>query len=197
MATSTPRGTRGLNRRRIALATIIVATLAATTAALALGPTQASASSDLELGGLQAAGVNETIDGNLTDIQVAAELDYNHSVPDASRRIVELHVGPSESELTSVAFRQDTDPAASDRGSVDMTASLFDADGLTASDFQPSTAESKTTDVVVRAVVEVRRSGGDPVRSTVTERVTVTLHDGTTLTAEVGGVVELTVVTDG
>lgn len=187
-----PATTRG-PRARIALATIIILS-AATIGALAYGPQEAAADSGVELGGLQGSGVNETLDGNLSNIEIAASINYDHDVPDATRRVVELHVGPSESEMTNVGFLNEPEPEGEASGSVDIEASLFDADGFEPGDFQPDLAESETTTVVVQAVVEVRRDAGGPERSTVTEEFDVTLHDDATLTVESGGTVSLSVV---
>ena len=186
----------GTKKQRLALTLALVIMLPiATVAALTLAP-QSAAASGLTLGALTVSDVNRTINGNVTDVRVNARLDYQHDVPDATRRIVKLQVGPSENDLETVTFIQEPDPQGKTSGTVELSGSLLDANAFSRMDFDPALADSKTTEVVVRATVEVRREGGSPVTKSVTKHVSVSLTDGTELTVDVGGSVEVVVVTD-
>ena len=174
----------------------IIVLLVAGMSVLSLVPQTTRATADLSLGSLDASGVNQTVDGDVSDVRLNAAIDYQHDIPDATRRIVKLQVGTTKDNLETVSFVQEPDPDGTASGTVDLTTSLFDASALSPEDVDPGMAETKKTDVLVRAVVEVRRAGGEPVTQTVTERVTLKIHDGTELTASVGGGVDFEVVTN-
>lgn len=156
----------------------------------------ATGQTNVEMGEFRVGDVNETVDGDVSDVTLAADLAYQHDVPDATRRLVKLKVGPDEDNLETVAFVQDDDPSGQDSGTVTLSGSLTDTSAFDAADFDPALAESQTREVVVAATIEVRRANGDPVTTTVTDTVTVTLHDGATLSATVGGSGSINVATN-
>lgn len=156
----------------------------------------ATGQTNVEMGEFRVGDVNETVDGDVSDVTLAADLSYQHDVPDATRRLVKLKVGPDEDNLETVAFVQDDDPSGQDSGTVTLSGSLTDTSAFDAADFDPALAESQTREVVVAATIEVRRANGDPVTTTVTDTVTVTLHDGATLSATVGGSGSIDVATN-
>jgi len=150
---------------------------------------------DLTLDSLDVAGVNQTVDGEVSDVTLSTELDYQHDVPDAERRIITLWVGPSEDSLEQLTFAQESisgDPAS---GTVELSGSVFDHSEIDAQTVAPELAETKETDLVVQARVEIRRSGGESVVHNVTDTTTLRLTDGAELTATVGGTGDLTVIT--
>jgi len=147
----------------------------------------ASGQTNVEMGTLTVSDVNRTVDGDVSDVRIDTEINYEHDVPDATRRIIKLKAGPSADELETVTFVQDSDPQGKDSGSVTASGSLTELSAYSASDFDPALAGTQTRTVVVAAEIEVRRDGGSPVTTQVTEPVTVTLHDGAVLSADVGG----------
>jgi len=178
------------------LVAIMTGVTLVTVAALLTATAPAAGQSDLELGTLTVSDVNRTVDGDVSDVQIDAQLDYSHDVPDATRRIVTLKAGPSADNLETVTFAQESGPAGTDSGSVSLSGSLTELDAYSASDFDPALADSQTRTVVVAAEIEVRRESGEPVVTQVTEPVTIQLHDGAVLSADVGGSGDITVNTD-
>lgn len=179
---------------RIIAIAVILAGLAATGLALATQPAAGQAS--VTMGDLSVPDANTTAEGNVSDVRLTVDAGFEYDVPDADRVIVELAVGPSASELETVAFRQPTAVQGQHSGSASFDASVLDASAYTASDFQPPVAGNVTKELVVALTLEVRRTNGDPVTATVTEPVTLTIHDDATLSASVGGVGNVSVVTN-
>jgi hypothetical protein len=174
----------------IAAAALVVG-VAATV--LLAGTPATAAQTDVSVESLSVADHTTTVDGDVSDVQIQTTLGYNQSVPDATERVIKLRVGPSESELETLAFTRSTD-AADGTGTVDLGGSLTDA-GFTAEDFNPDTGETTETQVVVQAVIEVTRDGGTVERTTATDTATVTIQDGTTISVTIGGSGEFTVST--
>lgn len=180
-----------LTVRRIALLLVLVGTVATGAVVLAdTGRAQTSVSVD----SFEAASVEKTVSGDVTDVQVTADIGYNYSVPDAEDRFIELHAGPSESEMQQLTFIRASDPAGDDRGSVTLEGSLLEA-GFNAEQFDPAEADSTTTEVVVKAVIEVDRANGETVRREVTDTATITLNDSGEITATLGGEAEFVIGT--
>ncbi|AFH22477.1 hypothetical protein OSG_eHP27_00125 [environmental Halophage eHP-27] len=180
-----------IGRRRIALLVIGLGLVVGAGVALAL-PT-AAGSASLEMDGLSVAGTNETVSGNVSDVQLQTTLTYSHDVPDAERRIVRLKVGPTADDLTLLDYQQTRDPTGTASGTVELAGSVLDHPSWTAKTFDPGLANTTSQEVVVQAVVEVQRAGGDAVTHTVTDTATVTLTDDAELTATISGDGSLTV----
>jgi hypothetical protein len=155
-------------------------------------PAQAS----MQMDGLSVADTNKTVSGNVTDVALTTDLSYQHDVPDADRRIVKLKVGPSKDDLTLVDYQQQRDPSGSASGTVTLSGSVLEHDTYTGESFQPAVASTSTREIVVQAVIEIQRSGGDAVTHTVTDTATVRLTDDAELTATVGGTGVVSVSTD-
>lgn len=151
------------------------------------------ASAQVQVGDLQVTAVNETVDG-VSDVRLSGTLDYEINVPDADLRVIELKAGPTEDNLGVVTFDHEGSPSGTGSGTITLEGSLFDSDEFGAADLEPAMAETSETAVVVAATVRVERETGDVVTETVTETTTLTLHDSTELTADVGGSVEIDVV---
>ena len=113
MATSTHR------HRRLGIA---LATLAVLTTAIVFAGTLAAspASAQVTVDDFEVADHDKTVTDDVTGVGVETTLAFNHAVPDATSRIVELHVGPSESDLESVAFARERSPAGDDAGQVTL-----------------------------------------------------------------------------
>lgn len=174
---------------------IIMAVFAVGVGGLALGMSQpASSQTDLQLDSLQIDDVNRTVSGNVSDVSVSVSLDYQWTVPDATRRIVKLKAGTDPNALQTLTFAS-TQVTGSGSGSTTLSASLLEDTSLTAADFDPAYAEQTSTEIIVQAVIEVRRASGEAVTQTVTETVLITVHDDGTITAQIGGTgsVDLTV----
>lgn len=184
-----PATTRGVP---IVIATAVL--LAAVGGAAVMAPS-AEAQADLTLDTLSVSGANQTVGGNVTDVMLSTTLDYQHDVPDATRRIVKLKAGPSADDLTLLDYQQVRDPAGTASGSVTLSGSVLDHSAWTADTFAPGIANTTSQEVVVQAVVEVHRETGDVVRHSVTDTATVTLTDDTELTVSVGGTGNVTVRT--
>jgi hypothetical protein len=181
--------------RRVLFASALAVTLATTAGGAALLAPGAAATASMTLDTLSVAGVNETVSGNVSDVRISTTLDYNHSVPDASRRIVKLRVGPSADNMTLLDYQQTRDPAGTASGSVTLAGTLLDHQGWTADTFDPGVANTTSREVVVEAVIEVHRSNGQVVSHTVMDTATVTLSDDAELTATIGGSGSITVST--
>lgn len=177
-------------RRRIAVVTI--AALLITGGVLAAATTGASGQTSISVESLTASNQEATIDGDVSDVGITADLRYDHEVPNADGRVIELHVGPSESELSQVTFVSEADPQDAATGTVTLEGSLLEA-GFTAGQFDPPAAGTTTTEVVVQAVIEVDRANGETVTRTATDTATITIHDDGTITAAVGGEVSFDV----
>jgi hypothetical protein len=178
-------------RHRLIIITAILLTVGAT--ALIAGVYTADAQADLTLGELTVGDTEQTVDGEVSDVELGATLDYSYEVPDGTRRIVQLEARQPGGEWQTVDYAQDEIAGGSDTGTVLLSGSLLDATDLTTGDVSPALAESETTDLEVRASIEIRRDGGDAVTHNVTDTTTLTLTDSTELTATVGGSGTLTV----
>lgn len=154
------------------------------------------ATADASVDSLEVDDVTHTVDadGNLTDVHMGADLAYSHDVPDADRRVVELHVGPSIEELEAVTFDHESSPDDATDGTVALEASLFDSDAFDVDEFDPAVGETVTREVVVAASVRVDRADGEKIEAWATETVTVEIHKDAGGEASVGGVVEWSVV---
>jgi hypothetical protein len=78
---------------------------------------------------------------------------------------------------------------------VSLSGDITDHSGITASDLDPGVAATKTTDLQIKAGIEVERDNGDTVTGNATDTATLALTDGTTFTAKIGGSGDLTVAT--
>ena len=180
MATSTHRQRKAIG---IALATSILF------ASVGVGLMVASggASADVTMGDLAIDDHNSTVGGDVSEVTLATTLGYAQDVPDATRRIVRVSVGPSEDELETLAFRQERDPSGTASGEVELSGDLISDGPFTTDDFDPALASSTSTTVVVQAQIEVHRENGDPVTHMLTDTATVTLSDDAELTVDLGG----------
>lgn len=179
---------------RLGLVTLALTTVGI--AALLGAATTADAQTDLSVGSLNVTGVNDTVSGNVTDATVSATLDYKLDVPDADRRIVRLEAGPTANDTALLDYTQrETDGAAT--GTVTLSGSLFEHRKYSTVTLTPDRAATHTTQFVVVAEIEVTRSDGDPVTTTVEDTVTLTLADDGTLVADIGGSGEVSIQTDG
>lgn len=191
MAANRPRG-RQWYRYLIALGIGVVVLTALGIVATA----PASGQVDAQLGSLSIGDVNQTVSGNVTDVNVDVTLEYDQTVPDASQRIIELKAGPSSSELETLTFVNHDNVAGDETGTVSLSASLLKASAFEAADFNPDYGGKTTHDIVIGATIEVRQADGDPVVTTVTEPVTITVHDDGEITASLGGSGDVTLETD-
>jgi len=174
-------------RRTIATITVAVVALAVAVALLVAGvPTSAQGETSVSVEGFDAASTEDTLSGDVSDVLIEADVGYNHSVPDATERVIELRVGPSESELQTVTFVRERDPAGTATGSETLSGSLLDA-GFDAEAFNPALAGTTETDVVVQVRMELTRATGETVTRTAQDTATITLHDDETLSATLGG----------
>lgn len=180
---------------RFIIITFAVLTLAGV-GALAYTTTPTAGQADTSLDALTVDDVNETISGNVSDVQVNASIDYDWSVPDASRVLITLMVGLSRDEMETVTFHNIDSPGGQGFGTVELAGSATETDVFSASDFDPEIAGNETTEMVVAVGIEVRRSGGDAVSDVAYENVTVYLEDGTSLSASVSGAGGVSVVTE-
>jgi hypothetical protein len=169
--------------------TVVVALVIATATVPAHGQTNA------DVGSLDVSGVNKTVDGNVSTVNLQTDIAWEFDVPDASRRIVSVSVGPSKDNMEQIGFRQDTNPGGQGTGTVSIAGDVTETPLYTADDFDPKLAGNKTTVMVVRATVEVRRANGEPVTATATDTVTISLEDGATLSVSVGGSGDVTITT--
>jgi hypothetical protein len=110
---------------------------------------------------------------------------------------VKLKAGPSKDNLELVDYQQARDPSGTASGTVELSGSLVELSGFSAEDFNPALAETSSQEIVVQAVIEVQRAGGDPVIHTVTDTATVTVQEGTDLAATIGGEGSIEIQTSG
>lgn len=194
MATSYRRGRPQWHYKLLA---VLVGLTLVTAGGIYVATQPGQAQSDAQLGDLEIGDVNRTVDGDVTAVSLAADVDYQWDVPDASRVVVELKAGPDRDNLETLAFRQVDDAQPSGSGTFEMGGDLTQHSRLSASMFDPGLARTTNQSVVVVAEIEVRRAGGGNVTSAASDSVTVVLHDGATLEAGVGGTGNLTVSTTG
>jgi len=184
-------------RKRVHRLTIIAVILTVVgTGALFVSASTATAQADVGVDGLSVSSVDETVDGNVSDVTLAADLTYQHDIPDATQRIVKLKVGPSADNLETIAYRVDREPNGNASGTATLSGSVLDHAALSAADFDPALATTKDTQVVVQTIIEVERANGETVTANATDTATLTLTDSGELTATVGGTGTLTVTTD-
>lgn len=187
-----------LRRGRTAyrILTVLGVALLATAAGVTLATQPASGQADVSTGSLNISGGNQTVDGDVSDVRVQTVANYQYGVPDATRWIVKLQVGPTTDQLETVDYVQEETTDGQASGSVGLDGSVLAHPAFSASDFDPPVAGETQTDVVVRVGLEVRRANGDPVVAQATETVTVGVTDGAELTASVGGQGEIEIVTE-
>lgn len=184
------------DRARVYQAVVVVLVVGSAGAVFVVGGS-GTANAAVQMDDLNVSNANKTVSGNVSDVVLATTLQYQHDVPDATRRIVKLKAGPTESDLELLAYQQTRDPSGSASGSVTLSGGLVSDGPFQASQFDPALADTKSRDVVIQAVVEVHRATGDVVTHTLTDTATVTLHDDATLTVELGGTGSFTAETDG
>lgn len=155
----------------------------------------AAGQADLTLDTLSIADANETITEDIQTVELETTLDYNHDVPDTDRRLITLEARPEGGTYEQVTFSTDDVVSDAESGSVTLSGDLLQHSEISAVDLQPAVAGNTTTDIDVRATLEVQRENGDTTTATVEDTATLSLHDGTTLTAEIGGTGDLTVTT--
>jgi len=180
---------------RLGIITLVLALIGV--GALGIATTSAGAESTLDMTGLDVADVNRTVSGDVSDVTLSVDLSYSHEVPDATRRVIKIQVGPDKDSLTTLDYINEQDMAGTDSGTVTLSGSILDAQGLTASEIDPALASTNETQVVVQAEIEITRSNGETVTETVTDTATLRLTDGGNLTASIGGSGEFTVETSG
>lgn len=155
----------------------------------------ASASADMDLQGLNVTDVNDTVTGNVTGVDVTADLAYQYTAPDAEQVIVELKAGRSADTLSAITFRR-MEVSGSGSGDVTLTGSIADA-GIDPLTLDPSVGGTVNETLYVAASIRVDRANGDTIEHTTVEPVRLTLRDDATLSATVAGNVSLTVQTSG
>lgn len=195
MATS--NRTRRLEPWQTKLIAVLLGTSLVAAGAILVATQPAEAQTDATLDDLQIGDVNETVDGNVTAVGLTADVGYQWDVPDASRVVVRLKAGPDRDSLETLTFRQVDDADSTGSGTYQMGGDVTTHSRLAPSTFNPDLASTESTSVVVVAEIEVRRAGGGNVTTTASDTVDVTLHDGATLSAQVGGTGNLTVSTTG
>lgn len=174
-------------RQKYRLLALALTALVVTGGALAVTSGSAGAQATLDTSEFSVEGANTTTTGNVSDVTLAASVDYSHDVPDATRRIVKLKVGPEGGSTELVDYRQTREPDGTASGTLDLSGSVLEHGELSAESFNPPLAETTSRELVVEAVIEVQRSGGDAVTKTVSDTVTVTVNDGAELTVSLGG----------
>lgn len=184
------------DRQRWYSLAIITLVLMAIAAGALYGANTADAEASVEFGAFDIADHDETIDGDVSDVDVAATLDYQTDVPDAERRLIYLRAGPTDGEMETLDFVQQTVNGDPETGTVTLDGSLLDHPELDAKAFGPTVADSETTEIDVQAELEVRRENGETVTHVVEDTVTITLTDDSELTAELGGSGDIIVTTD-
>jgi hypothetical protein len=155
----------------------------------------AAGQADLTLDTLSVADTNETITEDIQTVELETTLDYNHDVPDTDRRLITLEARPEGGTYEQVTFSTEDVVSDAESGSVTLSGDLLQHSAISAADLQPAVAGNTTTEIDVRATLEVQRENGDTVTSTIEDTATLSLHDGTELTAEIGGTGDLTVTT--
>jgi len=175
------------HRLAITLAVLVVAALALTVVA------SESATAEMQMGSLSVADTNQTVDADVSDVTLSADLSYEYDVPDADRRLVKLKAGTSRDDLKTITYANDAYADPTDSGTVTLSGSLVDNGVVTTEDVNPPVAGDTSTDIVVEAVLEIQRDNGETVTRTVTDTATLTLQDGASLEASIGGTGSLSV----
>jgi len=181
---------------RVGLAAAVTVTLLLAGGLTASFVTESTAQqTEAELSEWSVDDVNRTLDGDLSDLDLTADVEYQYDVEDADRRLVKLAVGPTKNKTETITFEYDREPAPQGAGTVTLTESILSAESLDAEMFRPALAESNTTEIVVGAGLEIQRANGETVTSWAYDRVEIMLTDDATLTASVGGTGNVTVQT--
>ena len=180
------------DRRRLVALIALVAVVA--TVSLTSVPTT-TAQADLLTDELSIGNQTETVNGDVSGVTLQTSLDYQHDVPEADRRLINLYVAPEGGEYEQVTFDYDSNPTDQASGTVSLSGDITEHSGIDAADIDPVAAGNESMTVDVKAEIEVERTNGDPVVSSVTDTATLTVEDGTTLSAEVGGTGSFTVQT--
>ena len=156
----------------------------------------AAAQTDVSVDSLEVADLNRTVNGDVTDARLSATLEYSADVPDAERATIRLEAGPRGGTTDMIAYDtvQVTDGEVS--GTVTLEGSLTEHPALSAADFDPAVAATEAVDLRINASIEVSRENGQAVSSSAVDTATVTLTDGTNLTASVGGNGQIRVETE-
>lgn len=185
-----------VERRTVYSITVALVALAVAVGLLVAGvPSAAQGDTDVSVESLSVADHETTVTGDVSDVTLDATVGYNHSVPDATERIIELRVGPTESDLQTVSFIREQDPTGTATGTESLSGSLVDA-GFDASALTPATAGTTETQVVVQVRMELTRANGETLTRTAEDTATLTLHDDATLSASLGGTGAFTVSTE-
>ena len=146
-------------------------------------------------GGFDVADVNESVDGEVSDLRLTADAEYGWTADHADMATVQLVVGESRESATPVDYVTVRDPARDGGGTESFDVSVFDSDDFARSDFQPGGGSEVSREVVVGVIVEVETAYGETERATAYDTVDVTLSDDVTLTASAGGSGEIVVET--
>ena len=186
-------GSTPTKRLAIVGATLLLASALLFTglAYLTAGPA-AAASVD---GGFEVANVNESVDGEVSDLRLTADADYGWTADHADMATVQLVVGESRESATPVDYVTVRDPSRDGSGTESFDVSIFDSDDFSRADFQPAEGEEVSREVVVGVIVEVDTAYGETERATAYDTVTVDLADDVTLEADAGGSGTITVET--
>lgn len=188
--------TPNTNRRQVVSIILALALITVGAGVAVYGTTDtAEASSSLALNSLSVADANTTVNSDVRDVTLGVSVDYEHEVPDATRRIVKVKVGPSKQDLELLTYSQTTDLQGTETGTVSLSGSLLKHSAWDASTFDPALAGNTTTTVVVQATIEIERANGETERHSVTDTATVVVRDGTVLVVRVGGSGSFTVST--
>jgi len=185
--------TQRRNVRRIALLLTTVAFVGA--AAVVTVPTAASGQAALSVDSLDVSDTTETITGDVDGVTLDTTLDYQYDVPDADSRTITLYVAPEGGAYEEVTFAYESSANDAASGSVQLSGDITDHPGISASELDPAVADTESTDLQIKAEIEVERDTGDVVTGNATDTATLTLTDGTALTAKIGGSGDLTVAT--
>lgn len=155
----------------------------------------ADATTDLSVGNLTASDVNRTITGNVTGGTFTADLAYETTAPSSNQILLKFKAGPDTGNLSTLEWRQ-YEVSGATSGDATLSGSFADA-GIDPLTLDPSVGATRNSTVYVAATIEVSRSGGTTMNKTVIEPVTLRLHDDGSLTASVGGQVDVSVTTSG
>lgn len=164
-------------------------------AAVVLIPAPGAGQAELDTNSLEIDGVDRTVDGDVSEVQLSTELDYQYNVPDVDSHTVTLYVAPEGGDYETVTYQYETRVDANNSGSVELSGDITDHSEISASDIDPATATTETTTVQIKTDIEVNRETGDPVTDQSETTATIELTDSGSLEASVGGTGELTVTT--
>jgi hypothetical protein len=174
-----------------------LAVVAVGLAGLHVATADAGAQTDLSMDTLEVAGVNDTITGNVTGATLTTTLQYETGVPNADERIIRLKAGPDADSLQLIDYTRREGVTGQSTGTIELSGDLLANTALSASDLDPATGTTETTEIVVQAEIEVTRPDGPPVTHTIRDTATVTVTDSGEVTATLGGTGDITIHTDG